>query len=388
MIPLTTPVIEADDLEAVREALVSGHLVQGPRVVAFEEAIARRVGAEYAVAMSSCTAALHASMLSIGVRAGDLVIVPAYSFIATANVVELCGAQPIFVDIRADTFTMDPERLAASLDSHMAVSREHPRVRAVVPVHAFGQLADMDAILSVAGRYEVPVIEDAACALGARFRGRHAGTLGTIGCFSFHPRKAITTGEGGVAVTPDPEIAQRLRALRNHGLDPASQSRDYIMPGLNYRMTEIQAALGLSQLRKLDRLVVARKKLAERYDALCSKTGLRPPVTLDHTEPVYQSYVVLLPGRQPALYSDLPALIQDRGVEVTLAAQHMPMTRYFRERYGYEPGDFPVADSICERSLSLPLYQGLTPSEQEYVVDTTVDCLSQLADAMPKLSGT
>ena len=368
MIRLTIPSIEEDDLQAVREVLASGYLVQGPRVAAFEEAVADYIGTRYAVAVSNCTAALHLALLALDTRPDDLVIVTAYSFIATANVIELCGTQPVFVDIQPDTFNLDPNCLEEVLKRLMASSETARRVKAVLPVHTFGQIANMPAILELAGQYDLPVIEDAACALGATLHGRQAGTWGVMGCFSFHPRKAITTGEGGLITTNDPALAHRLRALRNHGQDPDASSPDFILPGFNYRMTEFQAALGLTQMAKLNRIIAARRRLAAHYDELLRGTSLEAPAVASGGQPVYQSYVVLLPERVAARRAEIITRLKEQGIETTVGTWHMPMTTYFRSRYGYQVGDFPVADQLFARALTLPLYERLSEQKQEEVV--------------------
>ncbi len=378
MIRLTIPSIEEEDLQAVREALASGYLVQGPRVAAFEQAVADYVGTKYAIAVSNCTAALHLALLALDTRPGDLVIVTAYSFIATANVIELCGAQPVFVDIQPDTFNLDPDCLEIVLKRLMAMSETARRVKAVLPVHTFGQMADMPAILELANGYELPVIEDAACALGATLHGRQAGTSGTIGCFSFHPRKAITTGEGGIVVTDDAALARRLRALRNHGQDPDAPSPDFIMPGFNYRMTEFQAALGLTQMTKLDRIIAARRRLAAHYDELLQGTPLQAPAVASGSQPVYQSYVVLLPERAAAYRAEIITRLKEQGIETTIGTWHMPMTTYFRSRYGYRADDFPVVDQVFARSMILPLYEEMLQPQQDEVVGALQGFLSAL----------
>lgn len=375
MIRLTIPSIEEDDLRAVRDALTSGYLVQGPRVAAFEQTVADYVSMKYAVAVSNCTAALHLALLALNVRPGDLVIVTAYSFIATANVIELCGAQPVFVDIQPDTFNLDPNCLEEVLKRLTAASETGRRVKAVLPVDTFGQMTDMPAILELADGYELPVIEDAACALGATLHGQQAGTWGAMGCFSFHPRKAITTGEGGMVVTSNAVLARRLRALRNHGQDPDASSPDFIMPGFNHRMTEFQAALGLSQMAKLDRIIVARRHLAAHYDELLWDTPVQVPAVAANSQPVYQSYVVLLPGRAAAHRAELIARLKEQGIETTIGTWHMPMTTYFRNRYGHKAGDFPVADQAFARSMTLPLYERMSQSQQEEVVSALQDSL-------------
>jgi len=377
MIRLAIPSIEQDDLDAVREVLASGFLVQGPRVAAFEKVVADYVGAQYAVAVSNCTAALHLALLALDVRPGDIVIVTTYSWVATANVIELCGAQPVFVDIQPDTFNMDSERLAETLQRLMANAETARRVKAVLPVHTFGQMADMPAIMEIADRYGLPVIEDAACALGAKWDGRQAGTWGAMGCFSFHPRKAITTGEGGIIITNDPNLARTVRALRNHGQDPDAPAPDFIRPGFNYRMTEFQAALGLTQMTKLDRIIVARRQLAARYDQLLTNSPLQTPAVSPESWPVYQSYVVLLPESLASRRAELIRQLKEQRIETTIGTWHMPLTTYFRTRYGYLPGDFPAADQVFNRSLTLPLHEVLSPTEQEAVVNRLVEWIGK-----------
>lgn len=369
MIRLTVPSIEEDDLQAVRAVLETGYLVQGARVAEFEAAVAAYVKAAHAVAVTNCTAALHMALLALDVRPGDLVVVTAYSWIATANVIALCGARPVFVDIDARTFNMDPALLEAALNRLMANRTTAARVRAVLPVHTFGLMADMPAVLAAAAPYKLPVIEDAACALGAGLDGIPAGRWGMMGCFSFHPRKAVTTGEGGIIVTDDPTLAQRLRALRNHGADPNAPAPDFIMPGFNNRMTEFQAALGLTQIRKLDRILAARQARAARYNSLLEGSPFTLPCALpDGSEHTYQSYVVLLPEEAAPRRDRIIAYLGSQGIQSAIGTYHMPMTTYFRILYHTRPGDYPVTDSVAARSLTLPLHEFLTQEEQEQVV--------------------
>ncbi len=377
MVRLTIPTIEEDDLQAVREVLSSGYLVQGQRVAAFELAVADYVGTKYAVTVSSCTAALHLALLAIDVRAGDLVLVTSYSWISTANVIELCGAQPVFVDIRPDTFNMDPNCLEAVLQQLMGVPDTARRVKAILPVHTFGQMADMPEILELVNRYKLPVIEDAACALGATLHGRQAGIWGCMGCFSFHPRKTITTGEGGIIATNDYGLARRLRALRNHGQDPEASSPEFIMPGFNYRMTEFQAALGISQMTKVDRIIASRRRMASNYNKLLSGTPVQAPIVSEGSRPVYQSYVVLLPEYMTSHRQTIIEQLREDRVETTIGTWNMPMTSYFRSRYGYRTGDFPMADQVFTRSLCLPLHENISSQEQQYVTDNLVGYCSE-----------
>ena len=367
MIRLTIPSIEEDDLQAVKEVIESGYLTQGEQVAAFERIVANYIGTKYAVAVSSCTAALHLSLLVLGVSHGDIVLVPAYSWPSTANVIELCGAQPVFVDICPNTFNMDPACLELVLKRLIFDKDSARRVKAILPVHTFGQLANMPEILKLAERYNLPVIEDAACALGATLNGRRTGTWGVMGCFSFHPRKVITTGEGGIITTNDSCLAHRLRTLRNHGLDPDSLLPDFIMPGFNYRMTEFQAALGITQMAKLDRIIDIRQRLAITYNELLEGTLLQTHRVYENSHPVYQSYVVMLPGYLAHKRGKIIEQLAKKGIETTIGTWNIPMTTYFRSRYGYKTGDFPTTDSVFQQSLTLPLFKGLGKAEQSKI---------------------
>lgn len=372
MIRLSIPSIEEDDLQAVREVLQTGFLVQGPRVAAFEKRVAELVGTKHAVAVTNCTAALQMALLALDVRPGDLVVVTSYSWITTANVIELCGAQPVFTDIDPRTFNMCPESLAEVLRRLFANTDTARRVKAILPVHTFGQMADMPRILELAARYGLPVVEDAACALGAHLEGKQAGSWGVMGCFSFHPRKAVTTGEGGVITTDDDRIAWRLKALRNHGLDPDSPTPSFVMPGFNNRMTEFQAALGLTQMGKLGRIVAARRRGAAHYDQLLESTALTPPSVSPDSFHVYQSYVALLPAELAPERARLIKGLRDQGVEATIGTWHMPLSDYFSKRYGYRSGDFPVADEVFAHALTLPLYETIGPEDQQNVIQQLI----------------
>jgi dTDP-4-amino-4,6-dideoxygalactose transaminase len=365
MIRLTIPSIEDDDLKSVSEVLASGYLVQGPRVEAFEQILCDYVGSKYAVAVSNGTAALHLSLLSLGVGPGDLVVVTAYSYVATANVIELCGAEPVFVDILPDTFNIDPKQLETTLFRLMESEETQSRVKAILPVHTFGQVAEMPVIMELAERYDLPVVEDAACALGATLGGRQAGTWGELGCFSFHPRKAITTGEGGAIVTDDPTMARKLRALRNHGQDPGATEPDFILPGFNYRLTELQAALGASQMKKLDRIIAARIQLAANYQNFLSGTSLQLPVVGPGRQHIYQSYVTLLPDDHVDHRRTMIQGLKTEGIEITIGTWHMPLVSYYRNRYGHQPGDFPNTDEVFSRSMTLPLFETMTLDQQK-----------------------
>ena len=375
MIRLTVPAIGDEEIAAVTEVLRSGYLVQGPRVAKFEQAIAKRVEVKHAIAVSSGTAALHLAVLSLGIGPGDLVVTTTYSWPATANVIELCGAQPVFVDIDPDTFNIDVDQLEATCRKLRADASTATRLRALLPVHAFGQSADMTAILEIAERHELPVVEDAACALGAAWDGRPAGSMGRLGCFSFHPRKAITTGEGGMITTDDDRLADRLRALRNHGLDPTATCQDFILPGFNYRMSEIAGAIGLAQFEKLDQLIDARRRKAATYDQLLAGTEVKSPQRPAQVEPVYQSYVVQIPVLGSDEHRRIISTLRARGVEATIGTWHVPLARFYRDHYGYSEGDFPNTDRVFHRAVSLPLHQELSELDQERVASALSSAL-------------
>jgi perosamine synthetase len=362
VIRLARPDIDAGDIAAVAAVLESGALVQGPYVREFEAAVAVESGVPHAIAVSNCTAALHLALMAIGVGPGDAVAIPTFSWLATANVVALVGAEPVFVDIERESFGMDPAALGRTLAGNK-------RVKAVIVVHALGLMADMVALSRIAAEYSVPLLEDAACALGARADDRPAGAWGTAACFSFHPRKAITTGEGGMVVSSDATIARRVRILRNHGLDPDATSPEFIDVGYNLRMTEFQAVLGVRQMRRLRGLIDARRIRAARYAALLAGSAVTPPNEPARRCHVFQTYAVLLPPELAAIRPDIIRRLRERGIETNIATHHMPLTTYFRTRGHYTRGDFPVTDDVAGRALALPMHSHLSDEDQERVVD-------------------
>jgi len=364
MIRLASPEISEDALRAVHKVLTSGWLVQGEHVAAFEEVVAGFVGIEHAVAVNSGTSALHTALLALGVGPGDAVAVSAYSHVASANVIELCGATPVFVDIEPRTFNMDPAELERVLQHQTGGAR----IVAIIVVHAFGQMADLDAIGEIAGRHEIPLVEDAACALGATWSDKPPGATTRVACFSFHPRKAITTGEGGMIVTSDADLAASSRALRNHGQDAAASSPDFVRPGLNYRLTEFQAVLGGAALRQMPQNITRRRELASRYDELLADIVEVPQVP-DASGHVYQSYVVLLPLVVADARGAIIAALAQRGVESNIGTWAIPMTTYYRNRYGYTDESFPTTSAVFALSLSLPLHDKLTGQDQSQVAD-------------------
>jgi perosamine synthetase len=379
-IPITKPYLGAEERAAVQKPLETGWLVQGPYVAEFERRFAEFTGAGAAVATTSCTTALHMAADALGVGPGDEVIVPAFTWVSTANIVESLGGRAVFCDIDLDTFNIDVGRIEALLSD---------RTVGLLPVHLFGLAADMDPILELARSRQTWVLEDAACAFGAWYRGRHAGTIGDAGCFSFHPRKSITTGEGGMVTTERPELDATLRSLRDHGASRSDLQRhtakggfllaDYERLGYNYRMTDLQGALGCAQIERASFILRARTEVAKRYDELLAGVDwLAKPVTPEGYVHGYQSYVTLFRPQPPTLgnYERLHERrnrimneLEERGI-ATRQGTHAPVTLgVYAKKYKIRPESFPNALFADRLSLSLPLYVDLSADDQEYVVD-------------------
>jgi perosamine synthetase len=367
-IPIAAPCVGEREWHALRAPLESGWLTQGPTVRAFEQAFADRHGVDYAVAATSCTTALHLALLVLGIGPGDEVIVPAFTWVATANVVLHCGATPVFVDVDKATFNINTDAVAAAVSS---------RTRAVIPVHLFGLCADVTALRTAVPR-TVHVIEDAACAVGAELQGVCAGNLGDIACFSFHPRKVITTGEGGMFATNAREWAWEAERLRNHGASISEEKRHvagnpYAMPefdvlGFNYRMTDLQAAVGLAQLARLDELLTEREALARLYsEALADLDWLELPRSRPEYRHGWQSYVVTLEPESPVERDELMARLHRRGVNARPGTHAIPALGLYRARLDVRPEDFPVAKLLHERAMAIPLHNRMSADDVAYV---------------------
>lgn len=371
MIRLAQPAIDARDLDTVAAVLRSGWLVQAVNVRAFERELAGLTGMAHAVAVSSGTAALHLTLLALDLDPGDEVAIAAFSWPATANMVVAAGLTPRFVDIHPSTMAMDPDALDAVL-------KACPQVKAVMVVHPFGRMADMPALLTVAQRSGIPLVEDAACAIGSTLEGRPAGSWGIAGCFSFHPRKVVTTGEGGAILTNEATLARRVRALRNHGLDPESHAPEFIVAGFNYRMTEFQGALGLMQLTKLPELLAIRRSVAQWYWDDLEGVPVERPRPCAPEAHNFQSYVVLLPSEAAPHRDRLLQELRDLRIEAAIGTHHIPLTAYYRTTYGYRPGDFPVADEIFARALALPMHHAVRRDDTKTVAAALAELLGRI----------
>ena len=366
-IQLARPSTDGEEVAEVAAVLATGNLTQGPKVEEFEHAVAALVNARHAFATTSATTALHLSLASLEIGPGDDVLVPDYTFPATANVVIQQGARPVLVDIDPGTFTMDPADLERKLT---------PASRAVMPVHAFGLAADMDPIVEIAASRNLAVIEDAACALATTYRGRPVGALGTLGCFSFHPRKSITTGEGGMITTNDDGLADRIRLLRSHGGRRHGNRFTFEAAGYNYRLSDILAAVGVAQLRKLERLLDRRRSIARQYrELLADEERLALPRLPDWDGHVYQSFVVLLDASIDR--DGVIARLADAGIETTLGTYALHREPLFMSRFGYAAGDLPRSNDVFTRALTLPLYPDMLEDDPAYVVSRLVEALSR-----------
>ena len=365
-VAFTKPFFGGGEAEALADVVASGWVSQGPRVRDFEAAFADRVGAAEGVATTNCTAALALALYASGVRPGDEVIVPSLSFIATANAVWHCGATPVFADIDPSTYNLDAGSTAAAIT---------PRTKAIMPVHQIGLPADVDAFLALADEHGLAVVEDAACAIGATYRGRPIGSLGPPACFSLHPRKVITTGEGGMITTNDVELADRLRKLRQHAMDLSDLARhsatdivfeSYPERGWNSRMTDLQAALGLRQLEVLDWILAARARVAARYsEALRRLPGLDPPFEPDYAVRTWQSYPVRLGPEAAIDRTELMRLLLADGI----ATRRGIMAIHQEGAYADAAPRLPHTDVATENVLLLPLFPELVSEEQDYVIE-------------------
>ena len=372
-IPITKPDLGEEEIHLVAQVIDSGWVSQGPKVAEFEEIFAHYVGSRYAVATTSCTTALHAalSVSSIGPR--DEVILPSLSFIATANSVLYCGAKPVFVDVDPETCNID----AAKIENAVTT-----KTRAIMPVHQMGMPADLDSIKAIAKKKNLLIIEDAACAIGSEYQNTKIGGYGNIACFSFHPRKIITTGEGGMITTDDRATAERLRRFRHHGMSVSDIERHmantviietYPELGYNYRMTDIQAAIGIEQMKKLPSILDARKQRARIYD---TELGNIPHITIpkvpSYARHNYQSYWIELLDSAPVDRNTLMAKLLEKGIATRRGIMAIHREPCYR---GYAGIHLPNTDKLTENTLLLPLYPRLSDEEQTFIINSLKEIL-------------
>ena len=383
-IPIARTNFLDSEIKSVLEPLKSGWLVQGPKVMEFEDKWCAFTGAQHSIAVTSCTSGLHLSLAASGFGPGDEAIVPAFTWISTANVVEHLGGKVVFCDINLDTFNIDIAQIESKITE---------RTKAILPVHLFGLAADMDPILTLAKKHNLFVVEDAACGFGAKYKGQHVGSFGNTGCFSFHPRKAITTGEGGMVTTNDGELAEKIRRLRDHGaamtdLQRHLGARPYLLAdhpdaGYNQRMTDLQAAIGSAQMDRAEDIVSERQGLAKKYDdAFVNLDWLKTPFRGDDFEHGYQSYPTLFKPKDISLESvkKINAQrnqwmddLQKKGISTRPATHAVHMLSFYREKYQLSPEDFPNAYAADQCSISLPLFHGMNDEEQNFVIEKVLE---------------
>lgn len=387
-IPIMKPFFDQDEQQEIAKALESGWVAQGPRVAEFEKAVAGHEGVKHGVATTSCTTALHLAYVASGIGPGMDVILPSYTFVATANAVEMTGATPVLCDVRTDTYNLCIESLEKTLEGYTAKGinkKTGNTLKAIVAVHLFGLCADIHAINDIAARYGAIVIEDSACALGAAVGATKEGSFGNTSCLSFHPRKSITTGEGGMVLTNDDGLAEHMRQLRSHAASVSEtdrhKQRGFLLPeynevGFNYRMTDVQAAMGLAQMKKFDFILEQKNRLANRYNELLQDINfLSIPAVPQGFTHTYQSYVTML---QPQSNESIAAAnerrnvlmgrLEDMGIATRQGTHAVHMLGAYAKKYGYKYEDLPGAYSCDRLSIALPLYASMTAEEQDYVL--------------------
>ena len=383
-IPISRTDLSETEINSVLEPLGTGWLVQGPKVREFEEKWSAFTEARNSIAVTSCTSALHLSLAALGFGSGDEAIVPAFTWISTANVIEHLGGKVVFCDIDLKSFNLDLDQIESKIS---------PNTKAILPVHLFGLPVNMEPVLALAKKHDLWVVEDAACGFGSRFKEKHVGTFGHTGCFSFHPRKAITTGEGGMITTDDDLLAETLRRLRDHGAAMTDLQRhlglrpyllaDHPEAGYNQRMTDLQGALGAAQMNRAGDIVAKRQSLARKYDQAFESLGwLRTPLVHHDQEHGYQSYPCLFMPEEIErgnitetnhLRNQWMDHLQKNGISTRPATHAIHLLNFYQEKYQLKPEDFPNAYAADQCSISLPLFHGLTEEEQLYVIDKVLE---------------
>lgn len=392
-VPITKPYFDNKETEAVASVLESGWLVQGPKVAEFERLVADFTKTEFARATSSCTTALHLGLLALGIGPGDEVLVPSFTYVASANAIEHTGARPVFIDIDPYTFNIDPGKTADALEKRKT---SKSNIRGIVPVHLFGLSADMGLIAEIAKEYELRVVEDAACGLGALYHNKHVGTFGNAGCLSFHPRKSITTGEGGIVISNSEEIAAAIESLRDHGATISDLARHekggFLLPqfnvlGYNYRMTDLQAAIGVEQMKKLTYIIPKRIERAKIYDEELKEVEyLRLPSAPEGYKHVYQSYVVQIRNSTSKTLSldnlneirnKIMFKLEEKGVGTRQGTHAVHTLGYYRQKYHLDDDEYSASLAADRLSITLPLYVQMTDEEQEYVIENLIKVIRE-----------
>jgi dTDP-4-amino-4,6-dideoxygalactose transaminase len=371
-IQIALPCFGEEEWQALREPLMSGWVTHGPKVAAFERAFAERHDVKRALATTSCTTGLHLILAALGVGPGDEVIVPSFTWVATANAVVYCGATPVIADVDRTSFNIDPADVAHRITD---------KTKAVIAVHLFGLCADMDALRALLPPH-VAIVEDAACAAGASYKGVSAGGLGVAAAFSFHPRKSITTGEGGMVTTNNATLADTVNKLRNHGASISEEQRHhgprpYLLPefdvlGFNYRMTELQGAVGLVQLGKLDAFIEERQRWANFYqERLSTLSWLKIPTAPKIGRHAWQAFVTYVdPATAPLPRNQIMEHLQSKGIATRPGTHAVHMLGYYRERFGLKPEDYPTARDCDANTMAIPLHNRMSSDDYEYIVDT------------------
>ena len=371
IIQIALPVTGEDEWQSVKESIMSGWLTQGPKVRKFEENFAKKHKVNHALAVTSCTTGLHLALAAMGVGPGDEVIVPAFTWVATANVVLYCGATPVFVDVSTKTFNMDPEQVASKVTG---------KTKVIIPVHLFGLCADMDAIKAVIPK-RVKILEDAACAAGAKYKGKYAGTLGDAAVFSFHPRKSITTGEGGMITTQNNLFSELMDQMRNHGATISEEQRhhgpkpytlpDFNLLGFNYRMTDLQGSIGIVQLEKLDSFIDERSKWATWYrEKLSDIDWLRLPQEPENGKHGWQSFVTYVdPKTAPMSRNNIMEKLQNIGISTRPGTHAVHMLSIYKDKFGIKQNDYPGARDCDANTMAIPLHNQMIREDYEYIVN-------------------
>lgn len=367
---LTHPYFDEKEIQLVKECLDSCWVTQGPMTQRFEELFKEKHGGTYAVAVSNCTTGLHMAMRALGIGNGDEVLVPAYTWITSANCIEYVGAKTVFVDVDYHNFNIDPGKIEASITE---------RTKAIVVVHEFGCAAPMKEIMEIARKYSLYVVEDCACAIGTKYDGKPVGTFGDIGVFSFHPRKVVTTGEGGMCITSNKEIYTMLDKLRNHGGFTDKNNANYGAPfymgeyddlGYNYRLSDIQAAVGIAQMDKLDRLLTERKECAVRYmELLKENEEIILPEQRGLFGHTYQSFVILLKREMAVQRNQIMLELQKSGIQTKQGTHAVHRLGYYKQKYLLHEEDYREAAYCEDCSITLPIFPGMNAEDQRFITE-------------------